>query len=92
MSIIHQSGREFLQLAGRGPVVGRGDHVLGRAAQPEQAILQVGELRGGQHDRVLGQSAALHGGAALVGPLPAGLRRPCRAAECRTNHSWMGTP
>lgn len=64
---------EFAQFGGGGAVVDGGDDVLGGAAQLEQAVLQVGEFGGGQDDGVFGQAAALDGGAAFVGALPARL-------------------
>lgn len=54
-------------------VVRGGFDVLGGAAKLEEPVLQVGEFGGGEDDGVIGQAAALDGGAAFVGALPAGL-------------------
>ena len=55
-------------------VLSGGGDVLRGTPQLEQAILQVGELRSGQHDRVFRQAPTLHRGAPLVRALPTGLR------------------
>ena len=73
MSVLDDRGRKVAQLVGARAVVGRGRHVLGGAAELEQPVLQVGEFRGGQYHRVLGQPAALDGGSAFVGALSARL-------------------
>lgn len=54
-------------------VVGRGDDVFGGAAELEEPVLQGSDFGVGEHDGVFGQSAALEGGATLVGALATGL-------------------
>lgn len=65
-----------------GAVVEGGDDVFGGTAQLKQAVLEVGEFGGGQDDGVIGQAAALGGGAALVGALAARLGAVAAASAC----------
>jgi hypothetical protein len=64
---------EFAEFGGCCSVVQGGDDVFGCAAELEEAVLEVGQFGGGEDDGVFGEAAALDGGAAFVGALPAGL-------------------
>jgi hypothetical protein len=64
---------EFAEFGGGGAVVYCCDDVFGRAAELEEAVLEVGQFGGGEDYGVFGEAAALDGGAAFVGALAAGL-------------------
>lgn len=61
------------QLFEPGAVVRGGDHVFCGASELEEPVLERGDLGVGHDDGVFRKAAALHGDAALVGALSAGL-------------------
>lgn len=51
-----------------------GHYIFCSATNLEQAVLQVGQLHSGQHNRVFGQTTTLHGSTPLIRSLSARLR------------------